>query len=229
MTREIMKEIRELIAKGYSGREITAMGYAESTVRAVGDRMVLRGELPGITQTIRQELRGADNAEALKQIRRELRERGFKKGSIATVVSELRRKGEFVFEQPQAPPSERGKFACHLCGKRFVSASGLSGHKQWVHRGEAEAVPSTTPYNPAVAQLWEEYREKKARLLKEYNEKLSQLLKQYEEKAAWRKKRDKDEVKRLQAEVEVRDKLLKKLMERLSKQKETGEVNHERR
>lgn len=182
MTREIMQEIEELIAKGYSGREIMAMGYAESTVRKVGDMMALRGELPGITGAIRKELMRADNAEALRQIRRELRERGFKKGSIDAVASKLRKRGNLAFGQ--AIPLSR----------------------------ETEKIE----YNRSVAQLWEEYREKKAKLLREYNEKVAQLLRQYEEKAAQNKKSTEDEVKRLQAEVEARDRLLKKLMKRIN-------------
>jgi hypothetical protein len=79
MTREIMKEIRELIVKGYSGREIVAMGYAESAVRKVGDMMALRGELPGVKETLGKGLLSR-SGEALKLIRQELRERGFKEG-----------------------------------------------------------------------------------------------------------------------------------------------------
>jgi hypothetical protein len=184
MAREIMKDIKELIAEGYSGREIMAMGYAESTVRKVGDMMALRGELPGITEAIRQELMRADNAEAIREIRRELRERGFKQGSIDAVASKLRRSGNLVFGQVQAIPLSR----------------------------ETEKIE----YNRSVAQLWEEYREKKDKLLREYNEKVTQLLRQYEEKAAQKKRNTKDEVKRLQAEVEARDRLLKKLMKRIN-------------
>jgi len=99
MTREIMKEIRELITKGYSGREIVAMGYAESTVRTVGDMMALRGELPGVRETITKALLSAGSSEVLKQIRRELKEKGFKEGSINAVVSELRRKGNLAFDK----------------------------------------------------------------------------------------------------------------------------------
>lgn len=182
MTREIMKEIKGLFAKGCSGREIVAMGYAESTVREVGDMMVLR-DFPGITATIRQELLRADNAEVLRRIRRELKERGFKYGSIATEVSKLQKKGELVFDQPK----------------------------------------SKARYNHAVAQLWEEYREKKAQLLKEDNDKVAQLLREYEEKVARGRKNRVDEVERLQEEVEARDRLLKKLMERL-KQDEQHET-----
>lgn len=98
MTREIMKEIKDLIAKGHSGHEIVAMGYAESTVRKVGDMMALRGELPGVRESIREELWKVGNAEVLKQVRRELREKGFKQGSINAVVSELRKKGYLTFE-----------------------------------------------------------------------------------------------------------------------------------
>jgi hypothetical protein len=152
--------------------------------------MTLRGELPGISETLREELLRADKA--LRQIRRELRERGFKEGSIDAVASKLRRRENLVFGQIQAPLLTR----------------------------ETKKIE----YNLTVAQLWEEYREKKAQLLKEYNEKVAQLLRHYEEKAAQKKRGAKDEVKRLQAEIEARDRLLKELMERLSKQKETEEA-----
>lgn len=188
MTREIMREIKELILKGYSGRQIVALGYAESTVRRVGEMMALRGELSGISREL------AKDPEVLKQIRRELRERGFQKSSIEAEVSSLRRGKNLVFSQPQVSPLTEGE------------------------------------YNRTISRLWEEYREKKARLLREYNEKVAQLRGQYE-KAAWKKRGAEDRVSRLQAEIEVRDRLLKKLMERLrqAEEKQTREASYERR
>lgn len=96
MTREIMKEIKELIAQGHSGHEIVAMGYAASTVRKVGDMMALRGELPGVTQTMHMLLnqRGGET-DILREIRREFRERGFRQGSIDAIASKLREKSYF--------------------------------------------------------------------------------------------------------------------------------------
>jgi molybdenum-dependent DNA-binding transcriptional regulator ModE len=100
--------------------------------------------------------------------------------------------------------------------------------------------PLWKEYRKKISQLWEEYKQEKAQLLKEYQGKQTQLLREYEEKHAqllreYRgnkvqiQKADLKEIKSLQAEIEARDRLLKKLMARLNQTKGKGDGSNEQR
>jgi len=183
----------------------------------------------------------ATDRESLSRIRRELIDDGEKEGNVDVVISELRKKGHFKFdgrkEIMRADSAEALKeIRRELIEKGFKEGSidavvSILRKRGNLAFGQLKAIPLSREserikYNRSAAQLWEEYREKKAELLREYKEKVAQLLQQYEEKAAQKRKSTKDEVKRLQAEVEARDSLLKKLMKRLNQpnlREETGE------